>query len=111
MLVSGIRNQQKESYPATIGTHQDFVIGYSTGEPVIAFQKWKELVHPEDFLPSLEEMDRCCEGRQITLEVEYAGCFQRVGEWIWVHDRGEAAERDKNGRATLFLELTLIFLH
>jgi PAS domain-containing protein len=29
--------------------------------------------------------------------------LSKSGEWIWVHDRGEAAERDKNGRATRIL--------
>jgi len=78
------------------------IMGYSTGEPVIAFQKWKELVHPEDLLPSLEEMDKCYSGETDHFEVEYR-MLSKSGEWIWVHDRGEAAERDKNGRATRIL--------
>ena len=78
------------------------IMGYSAGGSVITFQQWKEFVHPEDLLPCLEEMDKCYEGQTDYFDIEYR-MLSKGGEWIWVHDRGEAAERDEDGRATRIL--------
>ena len=78
------------------------IMGYPGGDLLITFQNWKEFVHPEDLLPSLEEMERCYNGEKDYFDIEYR-MLSKSGDWIWVHDRGEAAERDKNGRATRIL--------
>jgi len=78
------------------------IMGYTGGDLLITFQNWKKFVHPEDLLPSLEEMERCYNGEKDYFEIEYR-MLSKSGEWIWVHDRGEAAERDKNGRAKRIL--------
>ncbi|WP_367356491.1 histidine kinase N-terminal 7TM domain-containing protein [Mesotoga sp.] len=78
------------------------IMGYPGGDSLISFQKWKEFVHPEDLLPSLEEMERCYNGEKDYFDIEYR-MLSKSGEWVWVHDRGEAAERDKNGKAKRIL--------
>lgn len=72
------------------------MIGYPAGEVHLDFQAWKNLIHPDDLIPTLEALENCYEGRSDYFESEYR-MLSKSGTWVWVYDRGEVAEREKDG--------------
>lgn len=72
------------------------MLGYEPYEFLPSFQKWKELVHPEDIDYALKKVMNCMENRGEGFEMEFR-LASRSGEWIWILGRGKVVERDKDG--------------
>ena len=63
------------------------------------YERWKELVHPED-LPHCEEaFGRLINGETETYKVELR-MLTADGKWKWIYDIGRAVERDAQGIGT-----------
>ncbi len=72
------------------------MLGYEPYEFLPSFEKWKELVHPEDVDYALKKVMSCMENRGEGFEMEFR-LASRSGEWIWILGRGKVVERDKEG--------------
>ncbi len=72
------------------------IIGLASEEVHLSFQAWQNLIHPDDLVPTLEALQRCYDGGSNHFESEYR-MLSKTGEWIWVYDRGEVAQRDEEG--------------
>ena len=59
---------------------------------------WQSLVHSDDWPDVDHKMKQHLEGLSTNFDCEYR--LQKAsGEWIWVHDKGRVAARDKDGNA------------
>ncbi len=71
-------------------------LGYCKEDLAADVSTWKMLTHPDDVEESLDLIDRHING-----ELEYYENEIRMrhkdGQWIWLMDRGEVAERDADG--------------
>ncbi len=72
------------------------MLGYEPYEFLPSFEKWKELVHPEDVDYALKKVMNCMENRGEGFEMEFR-LASRSGEWIWILGRGKVVERDRDG--------------
>ncbi len=72
------------------------IIGLASDEVHLSFEAWKDLIHPDDLIPTLEALQRCYDGGSDHFESEYR-MLSKTGDWVWVYDRGEVAERDEEG--------------
>lgn len=71
-------------------------LGYKPSEisSDINVQSW--LIHPEDHLPMLAELEQHLSGKTNIFEFEFR-IKHKSGEWRWILDRGRVIERDAYG--------------
>lgn len=59
---------------------------------------WKGLLHPDDTASTLKTLDDHIAGLTPLYDANYR-VKTKGGRWIWIHSRGKAIKRDKDGRA------------
>lgn len=72
------------------------MLGYEPYEFSPSFQKWKDLLHPDDADYALKKVMHCMESKEEGFEMEFR-LASKSGEWIWILGRGKVVERDKDG--------------
>ncbi|MDD3706420.1 MAG: PAS domain S-box protein, partial [Clostridiaceae bacterium] len=72
------------------------IIGYTLEElEPVSIDTWIKFTHPEDLEHSNEILEKCFGGELDFYEIE-ARMKHKNGKWVWVLDRGEIIEWDKN---------------
>ncbi|CCO24368.1 ABC transporter substrate binding protein [Maridesulfovibrio hydrothermalis] len=74
------------------------MLGYKDDEIPFNVNTWLDLVHKNDRKHTFEANKDCIENRSSGFEVEFR-MRAKNGEWRWILGRGNAVERDENGRA------------
>ncbi len=74
------------------------MLGYDPQSFVASGQRWRELIHPDDFALAQQANTDCIEGRTERFEIEYR-MRAKSGEWRWILGRGKCVARDAKGRA------------
>lgn len=73
------------------------MLGYELSElPLITYETWSTLIHPDDKDWVEAELRRCSEGEDDSYEAEYR-MRHRAGHWIWVLDRARVVRRKPDG--------------
>lgn len=73
------------------------MLGYDLKElPLITYDTWSTLIHPDDKEWVEAELRRCSEGEDDSYEAEYR-MRHRAGHWIWVLDRARVVRRKPDG--------------
>jgi PAS domain S-box-containing protein len=72
--------------------------GFLPEEVMPSLDFWKGLLHPEDREGTLKTLDDHISGLTPLYDANYR-IKTRDGRWIWIHSRGKAIKRDKDGRA------------
>lgn len=73
------------------------MLGYDLKElPLITYDTWSTLIHPDDKDWVEAELRRCSEGEDDSYEAEYR-MRHRAGHWIWVLDRARVVRRKPDG--------------
>ena len=73
------------------------MLGYEPGERSMAYPEWSTLIHPEDRQRVLSINRNCIENRIGGFSFEYR-MLSKDGRWVWILCRGNAVERDAQGR-------------
>ena len=74
------------------------MLGYPAQEFPLSFQRWKDLVHPDDAESAVSRLNQALAGNQLTFTAEYRiRC--KDGSWRWIQDIGRVFERDADGKA------------
>lgn len=74
------------------------MLGYPPNAFSINFQKWSELVHPDDFALAQDIVANAIYGKQgFVIEFRYL-CQDKT--WLWVEGRGTVIKRDIDGKPT-----------
>ena len=72
------------------------VLGYELSDFPPTVDAFTNLLHPEDYEPTMENMRRHLHGEQPVYEVEYR-IKSREGKYKWLYDRGRVIEYDQHG--------------
>lgn len=73
------------------------MLGYDIKEmPLITYDTWSTLIHPDDKDWVEAELRRCTQGEDDSYEAEYR-MRHRAGHWIWVLDRARIVRRKADG--------------
>ncbi|MDD4202700.1 MAG: PAS domain S-box protein [Candidatus Omnitrophica bacterium] len=72
--------------------------GYCLDELTPHISTWEKLVHPEDLSRVWEILKRHLDGKTSSYEAELR-MQHKSGKWIWILDKGQVIERDKDGKA------------
>ncbi|HET8733918.1 MAG TPA: PAS domain S-box protein, partial [Anaeromyxobacteraceae bacterium] len=75
------------------------MIGLPPVDGEAADEAWRERIHPDDLAVVGARYLAVLEGRDDRVDDTYR-VRREDGAWIWVHARGQVAERDTSGRAT-----------
>ena len=70
------------------------------------FERWSELVHPDDLPGALDTVEKYTNGETDTYKSEFR-MRTADGRWKWILDVGKATERDTAGRGTRFVGVQL----
>ncbi len=73
------------------------MLGYEAGEFPLSYEKWEELVHPDDLEAVLKKIDQHLTGDETFYHDEYR-LRAKDGSWVWIQSRGKIMARDKNGK-------------
>eukprot|EP00752_Nemacystus_decipiens_P014066 g12502.t1 len=80
------------------------MLGYDVGELPMNVQSWMDIIEPNDLKRATDAMNAYFRG-----ETDRYTCETRVrnklGDWQWVLDVGEAVERDEDGKVTRMVGL------
>ncbi|MCF6285299.1 MAG: PAS domain-containing protein, partial [Candidatus Hydrogenedentes bacterium] len=74
------------------------MLGYAVEEIEPHVRGWERLSHPDDRLNSEKILADHIKGRTLSYEAEHR-LRHKLGDWIWVLDRGRVTERDADGKA------------
>lgn len=74
------------------------MLGYAVDEVPSHVESWLDLIHHEDRDRAFKANNDCIENKTANFEVEFR-MQAKNGEWRWILGRGNAFERDENGRA------------
>lgn len=80
----------------TVSARWEQMLGYEPGEMDVRFEKWGELVQPDDLANAMASIRRHMQGESPRHEVEIR-CRAKNGEWRWILSKGRVVEWDKNG--------------
>ncbi|PRC94343.1 PAS domain S-box protein [Solimicrobium silvestre] len=75
------------------------IASLSTNEDTDLF---RQRIHPDDYAACFSEVGTCINGSKPLLEVTVR-MQHSLGHWIWILTRGQAIERDANGRAVMLM--------
>ena len=75
------------------------MLGYDPGEIEQSFNTWKNLVHPDDWPEVKKTFDEHLQGKTKIYTTEHR-LKTKSGDYLWIADRGNVVERDKNGNST-----------
>lgn len=72
------------------------MLGYQAGEFPADFDKWAELIHPDDREKTVTEVKSHINMGDRTFSVVFRQ-KRKDGNWIWINGRGKVVELDENG--------------
>ncbi len=72
------------------------MIGYGPGEIPCSYREWEERVHPDD-LPEAEAALQAHLDGQTPFYLSEHRLRHKLGQWIWILDRGKIVSRDSRG--------------
>lgn len=75
------------------------ILGYELGELSPHIQTWYDHVHPDDYWAVKQKYDLHRTGQTDYYEAEYR-FRNKLGEWIWILDRGKIVKRNQDGKPT-----------
>jgi PAS domain S-box-containing protein len=70
------------------------MLGYEPHEIPLSYDKWKDLVHPEEIETFEHSIDEILNNKKELYEIEYR-MRTKKGEWKWILSRGKVVERNK----------------
>ncbi|MBV5328328.1 MAG: PAS domain-containing protein, partial [Chlorobium sp.] len=73
-------------------------LGYEDGSAISGAQVFEDLLHPDDLERVLAQREAHIRGETQRYEVEYR-IRNKAGDWLWMLSRGQAIERDAQGKA------------
>lgn len=71
------------------------MLGYSLDEIEMDISSWKKLVHPDDILTVMNNLNDHLDGKTEFYETEHR-MISKDGSYRWIHDRGQIVEFDDN---------------
>jgi PAS domain S-box-containing protein len=71
-------------------------LGYDPAGLALNYDKWVELLHPEDRADTVRLLQKHLDGGTPRYAAEYR-LRMRDGSWLWVQDRGQVVRRDADG--------------
>ena len=80
------------------GTNWQHTLGYQGGSEINSANAFEDLVHPDDLERVLAQREAHIRGETPRYEVEYR-IRNKAGDWLWMLSRGQAVERDAQGKA------------
>jgi len=103
MAVKGGRIGLWDYYPKTnainINNEWAEMLGYSLEElEPVTFEKWETLTHPNDVKKAKELLQKHFAGEISSYDTEVR-MKHKEGHWVWLIDRGEVSEWDKQGNS------------
>ncbi len=78
------------------------MLGYEPNEFPSKFDSWSSLLHPEDREKTMETVQEYIDSMSESYEVEFRLKTKSEG-WLWILGRGQAIERDQQGRPILMV--------
>ena len=73
------------------------MIGYADGEIGSSIDSWQNLLHPEDRLRVMKEIDLHLSGKTDIYSSEYR-LMHKTGRYVWIQSIGKIIQRDEDGR-------------
>lgn len=73
------------------------MLGYSEHEDMNSIDEWESLIHPEDKMSTLTNVQDCLDGKIPTFVCEYR-ILCKDGSYKWMLDRGVIVSRNKDGK-------------
>jgi PAS domain S-box-containing protein len=70
--------------------------GYKSKESQIKFDVWRNMIHPDDKVMVLSQLDLHLKGKTSVYQVEYR-TKTKSGEYIWIKDTGKVITKDSDG--------------
>ncbi|QOP41150.1 PAS domain-containing protein [Sulfurimonas marina] len=93
-----------EFYPTTqklfISNQIYKILGYKPNEVLLDLALWKKIVHPQDFEKASKQFVSMLEGKISHYHSEIR-VQRKDGTYVWLLDRGQISQRDKDGNVTL----------
>ncbi len=74
------------------------IMGYKVNEFDSSYEKWKTLVHPDDFPLVNRSLNEVLEGKKEIYQAEFR-MLRKEKSWHWVLSRGKVVQRNKNDEA------------
>ncbi|MEW6658942.1 MAG: PAS domain S-box protein [Thermodesulfobacteriota bacterium] len=74
------------------------MLGYTLAEVEPHLHFWEKLVHPDDLPGVMKNLNAHLEGQTTSYETEQR-LRHKLGNWVWVLDKGKVIERDAQGKA------------
>ena len=74
------------------------MLGYKVNEFDSSYEKWKNMVHPDDFPFVNQVLNDVLSGKNETYQAEFR-MLRKEKNWHWVLARGKVVQRNKNGEA------------
>jgi PAS domain S-box-containing protein len=72
------------------------LFGYKPGDFTASYKGWEDQVHPDDLKSVSEKLQQHLAGNEPFYQAEYR-LRAKDGSWVWIQDRGQVMERDKEG--------------
>jgi two-component system NtrC family sensor kinase len=92
----GLWDWRLESGEVSFNEQWAAMLGYRLDELAPNVSTWEILVHPDDMPVVQEVLQRHLSGETLFYETEHR-CRTKTGEWRWILDRGQVAERRLDG--------------
>ncbi|MEO8242462.1 MAG: PAS domain-containing protein [bacterium] len=83
------------------------MLGYTAEEVApITYDRWRNLVHPDDIAEVEAKMALCLSGKADSLVAEYR-MLHKNGGWIWMIDRAKVLSRTRDGKAAFIVGIQI----
>ncbi|WP_461507770.1 PAS domain S-box protein [Rhodopirellula baltica] len=82
------------------------ITGHRTSKDGDPIQAWFDRIHEDDLEHVEREIGRCVQGETDVFQIEWR-CRRADGQFNWLFARGQALQRDKDGRATFLAGTTM----
>ncbi len=74
------------------------LLGYQPHEFTMTFDKWAELLHPDDREITINTISQLCNTGDRSFSIEFRQKHKNGG-WVWIYGCGKTVEIDENGKA------------
>jgi diguanylate cyclase (GGDEF)-like protein/PAS domain S-box-containing protein len=81
----------------SVSTRFETMLGYEAGEMRLQPENWPRYLHPDDYGPTMEALQRHFEGETPYFQAEFRA-LTKQGSWCWLLSRGRVVERDEEGK-------------
>ncbi len=92
----GIWDWDIETGEIDFNDHWADMLGYRPDEIEPSFDRWKQLLHPDEYSAVMRQLHDHLEGRAPIYQLEHR-LRHKTGAWIWVQDSGKIISRDTAG--------------